>query len=338
MTTVSTPSNLQIIDSIVQFVNGGASDWASLNLPVPAKTVIYASDTKDVKIGDGTSLYAALPVAFNLNDILTIMSTLTSQAQQINTVIAQVQGVATPKRFIFEGIVQADGLSIALPWTVSNLAALDVSIPGIGPILNSTISINNGNTLVLDEAQNPNTVVRIVWNTMLSGTTTITDELGTLLTYQQWINAGGGGSTGGGGGTGGGGTTTNPYGLPDGDTIFNSELPNIWLTSGSGVPSGDTIFQSLQASSFLPSGNGTLDGTTIFISEGPSIWVANTSTITYDNIFQSIGVGSFLTSGSSVPDADTVFDSRDATDFAASGSGVQAADTVFNSVGAATWS
>lgn len=63
-------SGLLTIDAITQFVNGTEAAWDDTTIPVPTGLIVYAPDTKNIKVGDGVTLYAALPIAGNLTAIL----------------------------------------------------------------------------------------------------------------------------------------------------------------------------------------------------------------------------------------------------------------------------
>jgi hypothetical protein len=62
--------NLTVIDAVTQFVGGTQTVWNSVTIPIPAGLVVYAVDTTVIKIGDGITLYANLPVLFTLNTLL----------------------------------------------------------------------------------------------------------------------------------------------------------------------------------------------------------------------------------------------------------------------------
>ena len=68
--------NLRLIDSITQFVNGTQAVWDDISVPIPNGLVVYAIDTTAIKIGDGVTLYANLPVRLALNSIITLADTV----------------------------------------------------------------------------------------------------------------------------------------------------------------------------------------------------------------------------------------------------------------------
>ena len=78
--------NLTVIDAITQFLGGGQAVWDSVTIPVPSGLVVYATDTTAVKIGDGSTLYANLPVWFLLSDV----GTLASQVAELTTQLAAI--------------------------------------------------------------------------------------------------------------------------------------------------------------------------------------------------------------------------------------------------------
>jgi hypothetical protein len=73
--------NLQVIDSITQIVNGTQSTWNTLSIPVPKSMVVYAADTTAIKIGDGETLYAELPVIATLSQLLQLATARPGCAQ-----------------------------------------------------------------------------------------------------------------------------------------------------------------------------------------------------------------------------------------------------------------
>ena len=56
---------LSRIDTIVLFTEGGATPWSDLGVPVPNKSIAIDTDNKVVKEGDGSTLFADLPVCSN---------------------------------------------------------------------------------------------------------------------------------------------------------------------------------------------------------------------------------------------------------------------------------
>ena len=63
---------LAVIDAVTQFFNGSQAVWNNVATPVPRGLVIYATDTTALKIGDGVTLYAELPVVFYLNSLTSL--------------------------------------------------------------------------------------------------------------------------------------------------------------------------------------------------------------------------------------------------------------------------
>jgi N-acetylneuraminic acid mutarotase len=54
------------IESILQYEKGTDSVWNNTTIPIPNKVMIYAIDTKTIKVGNGYTLYKDLPTLFNL--------------------------------------------------------------------------------------------------------------------------------------------------------------------------------------------------------------------------------------------------------------------------------
>ena len=92
---MSGTGTLQPINAISQFVNGTQATWNSITVPIPAGLIIYATDTTAVKVGDGTNLYANLPTAFTISDILTLTSTVNTLSSNLTTTNASVSTLQT---------------------------------------------------------------------------------------------------------------------------------------------------------------------------------------------------------------------------------------------------
>jgi len=58
------------IKSLVQFSRGGSIVWNSLVTPLPNGVVAFAIDDLSFKLGDGITLYSALPTLFTFNDLI----------------------------------------------------------------------------------------------------------------------------------------------------------------------------------------------------------------------------------------------------------------------------
>lgn len=86
---------LQPINAITQFVNGTQATWNAITVPIPAGLIIYATDTTVVKVGDGVNLYANLPTAFTINDILTLTSTVNTLSTNLATTNTTVSSLQT---------------------------------------------------------------------------------------------------------------------------------------------------------------------------------------------------------------------------------------------------
>jgi hypothetical protein len=87
-------SNLQVIEAITQFVGGTQAVWNSIAVPVPAGMVVYALDTTAVKMGDGQTLYANLPVLFTISSIVSLtnlVNTLNTSTQGMSTTVSGLE-------------------------------------------------------------------------------------------------------------------------------------------------------------------------------------------------------------------------------------------------------
>lgn len=83
--------NLALINSITQFIGGTQGIWNTITAPVPQGMVVYAIDTTALKLGDGQTLYANLPVLFYLNSITSIAQQIASLTQQLAGTLSSTQ-------------------------------------------------------------------------------------------------------------------------------------------------------------------------------------------------------------------------------------------------------
>src|ERR1700692_2134181 len=61
------------INAVIQFSGATGATWSNLTTPVPNGLVTIESDTGILKRGDGVTLYAQLPVFFNLSTLTQLM-------------------------------------------------------------------------------------------------------------------------------------------------------------------------------------------------------------------------------------------------------------------------
>ena len=78
---------LKTIRAVTQALDGRQATWDSVSLPVPERVWIIASDTSAVKIGNGISRYADLPVAFYLNNIDVLAAQVPDKADKTDVAI-----------------------------------------------------------------------------------------------------------------------------------------------------------------------------------------------------------------------------------------------------------
>jgi hypothetical protein len=77
--------NLALIDAITQFAGGTQAIWNTITIAIPAGLVVYATDTTALKIGDGSTLYANLPVVLYLNTVATLSSQVAALSLLVGT-------------------------------------------------------------------------------------------------------------------------------------------------------------------------------------------------------------------------------------------------------------
>lgn len=56
---------LKEINALIQIQSGTANEWSLVSVPLPSGVLAYAIDTKEFRLGDGTTLYADLPTFFD---------------------------------------------------------------------------------------------------------------------------------------------------------------------------------------------------------------------------------------------------------------------------------
>lgn len=90
-------ATLKTIRAITQALDGRQATWDNVSLPVPDRVWIIATDTSAVKIGNGATKYADLPVAFYMNDVNAIAAQLPYKADQeaVNSLTDRVDAQAS---------------------------------------------------------------------------------------------------------------------------------------------------------------------------------------------------------------------------------------------------
>ena len=139
--------NLRLINTITQFLNGSQAVWNNITIPIPLGLVVYAIDTTAVKIGDGVTLYADLPVWFTLNSIGTL-------AQEVETLMAEIQLLAPINSPSFTGTPtaptqSANDSSIKLATTAyTDRAIAAVALQAAAGITQDELTILLNNALI----------------------------------------------------------------------------------------------------------------------------------------------------------------------------------------------
>jgi len=194
MPGVAGAPNLSVVDAITQFVGGTQPQWNTITIPIPLGLVVYAIDTTAVKMGDGVTLYAELPILFTLSSIITLteqVAALTADLALLatstseNTLATEVAGIqASLTALIAEvnGIIAAD-LTFA---SAAALAALqtqvnNLDIPTIPPAPTTIATPPAGDNSL--DIINSNFLFRAVMQELsidLTGQTEVT------LTQNQW--------------------------------------------------------------------------------------------------------------------------------------------------------
>jgi len=62
------------IEALFNSLGGTKAEWDLLEVPIPKKLLVYAIDTGDFKLGDGTNKYRELPIIFNVENMIGVTS------------------------------------------------------------------------------------------------------------------------------------------------------------------------------------------------------------------------------------------------------------------------
>lgn len=149
------------IRSLVQFTRGTSLVWESLSTPIPAGVVSFSIDDGAFKLGDGVSLYTALPTLFTFNDLISAQGGISTMfaaptlAQNGNIVVVSFDQPSgnmmykistTPLSSLLASLVALETTNTAQDVTIASLLALALSIDAsINTAAdNSIVVINNG--------------------------------------------------------------------------------------------------------------------------------------------------------------------------------------------------
>jgi hypothetical protein len=84
------------VKSLTQFFGGTKAVWTDIKSPIPDSMLVMASDTTEVKIGNGVSLYADLPVLFKVSDIVNVFALMNTKANIDSPELTGKPRVPTP--------------------------------------------------------------------------------------------------------------------------------------------------------------------------------------------------------------------------------------------------
>lgn len=153
-------ANLATIDAITMFHKGTRAEWNNVNIPVPDGMLVIDYDTTGVKRGDGQSLYADLSELFRISDLVTIFDTLSTKADRVHTHdMSAISDLVSLTRESKELFLEADGRSVVVPWTLTDLTNIDVTI-GVRQHP-SSLTLVNENTIRLGTAIVPRAKVLV---------------------------------------------------------------------------------------------------------------------------------------------------------------------------------
>lgn len=163
-----------------------------------------------------------------------LVAGLNGKANLIHThTISDITNLPQFTRSVLETFVNSDGVTVTLPWSVDEVATLDVFVAGVR--IKSSVLTVSGNVLTFGASQGSGTSVSIV---RYSDVTTSGVEV-----ISPFIS---------------------------GLTIFTSLSQNSFQTSGGGSSDGNTIFSSYGASKFDTGASALGSSDTVFSSLGPA--------------------------------------------------------------------
>ncbi len=133
---MSGTGNLSIVNAVTQFVNASQATWNSVSVPIPNGMVIYASDTTVLKMGDGITLYANLPALLTLNQLTSLVNSVTGGLNNVAITTPTITG-GTADGVVIGATTPASGKFTSLSFT--------------GPLKQSGVTIfyNTGDLTVL---------------------------------------------------------------------------------------------------------------------------------------------------------------------------------------------
>jgi small nuclear ribonucleoprotein (snRNP)-like protein len=164
------------IKSLVQFSRGSSLVWAALTTPIPNGVVSFSIDDGVFKLGDGVTLYNALPVLFTYTDLVSAQGGVSGMfvdptiGDDDKIVIVTFNAVSNTAEYavsditltnLLERIQQLEIDNVSQDAAIADLLAIALSIDaGINTgVDNSIITINNrrysnsGSTLTSVQAQ-----------------------------------------------------------------------------------------------------------------------------------------------------------------------------------------
>lgn len=149
------------IKSLVQFTRGTSLVWESLSTPIPDGVVSFSIDDGAFKLGDGVTLYTALPTLFTFNDLISAQGGISSMfaaptlAQNGNIVVVSFDQPSgkmmykistTSLASLVASLIALEATNSAQDVAIASLLSLALSIDAsINTAAdNSIVVINNG--------------------------------------------------------------------------------------------------------------------------------------------------------------------------------------------------
>jgi hypothetical protein len=178
------------IKSMVQFTRGSSLVWDSLVTPIPDGVVTFAIDSGDFKLGDGVTLYSALPVLFTYADLVAAQGGISSMFEE--PTIEQNGNIAVVSFDVVSNTVKYAVSDTSLASLLSSIQTLetdntnqDAAIANLlAAALSIDVSINtaaNGNVVTISDRRYSN-----------SGNTvdTIRNQVNSMITYEPGSHLG----------------------------------------------------------------------------------------------------------------------------------------------------
>lgn len=112
--------SIRLIKGSTQFTNSTRTEWNASTVPLGDGLFAIETDTGNVKVGDGHTLFVNLPVLFNMNEIISMAATVQIMAgtiatlqSRIDELLAIIDTLNTDVGNLGDNAVRVDQMSVA---------------------------------------------------------------------------------------------------------------------------------------------------------------------------------------------------------------------------------